>query len=101
MSLSQKEAVGTSGDVICPVCGEITGQEKCKVIFRSDTCRGRGLQLCGILSEVRAGAAVRSARKLPKNVCYNRRAPALQCFIFNPTQVRPRRPGRLGKELRT
>ena len=32
--------------IICPVCGAIAVQEKCKMICRSDTCRGRIIMNC-------------------------------------------------------
>jgi len=32
--------------VICPLCGAIAVQEKCKVICRSDVCRGRVIMNC-------------------------------------------------------
>ena len=32
--------------VICPLCGAIAVQEKCKVICRSDVCRGRVVMNC-------------------------------------------------------
>jgi len=31
---------------ICPVCGSIAVQEKCKVICRSEICRGRVVMNC-------------------------------------------------------
>lgn len=36
-----------SGDrVACPVCGAAAVQEKCKLICRSDVCRGRVVMNC-------------------------------------------------------
>jgi hypothetical protein len=36
-----------AGDAItCPVCGSPTVQEKCKVICKSDLCRGRIIYNC-------------------------------------------------------
>ena len=35
-----------SGEVICPLCGAVAIQEKCKVICRSDVCRGRVVMNC-------------------------------------------------------
>lgn len=32
--------------IACPVCGAATVQEKCKVICRSDLCRGRVVYNC-------------------------------------------------------
>jgi hypothetical protein len=32
--------------IICPVCGAIAVQEKCKIICRSETCRGRVVMNC-------------------------------------------------------
>jgi hypothetical protein len=32
--------------VICPLCGSVTVQEKCKVICRSEVCRGRVVLNC-------------------------------------------------------
>jgi hypothetical protein len=32
--------------IICPVCGEIAMQEKCKIICRSERCRGRIVMNC-------------------------------------------------------
>jgi hypothetical protein len=38
---------GDANDVIaCPVCGAATVQEKCKVICKSDLCRGRVVYNC-------------------------------------------------------
>jgi hypothetical protein len=41
-----ESTVPTSNDLICPVCGAVVAQEKCKVICRSDTCRGRIVYNC-------------------------------------------------------
>ena len=35
-----------SDAIICPVCGAQAVQEKCKVICRSETCRGRVVMNC-------------------------------------------------------
>jgi hypothetical protein len=35
-----------NNDITCPVCGAAVVQEKCKVICRSDTCRGRVVMNC-------------------------------------------------------
>ena len=35
-----------SGAIICPVCGAQAVQEKCKLICRSDVCRGRVVMNC-------------------------------------------------------
>jgi hypothetical protein len=32
--------------IICPVCGVVAVQEKCKVICRSEICRGRIVMNC-------------------------------------------------------
>lgn len=32
--------------IVCPVCGEEASREKCKVICRSDKCRGRIIYNC-------------------------------------------------------
>jgi hypothetical protein len=32
--------------IVCPVCGAIAVQEKCKLICRSDVCRGRIVMNC-------------------------------------------------------
>ena len=32
--------------IMCPVCGGTTVQEKCKVICKSDLCRGRVIYNC-------------------------------------------------------
>lgn len=38
---------GAAEDAIaCPVCGAATVQEKCKVICKSDLCRGRVVYNC-------------------------------------------------------
>jgi hypothetical protein len=36
----------TEGAIACPVCGAATVQEKCKVICKSDLCRGRVIYNC-------------------------------------------------------
>jgi hypothetical protein len=33
-------------EIVCPVCGAIVVQEKCKLICRSDVCRGRVVMNC-------------------------------------------------------
>jgi hypothetical protein len=48
-SQDQPEALKAEvkSDVIaCPVCGAATVQEKCKVICKSDLCRGRVVYNC-------------------------------------------------------
>jgi len=35
-----------SAEIRCPVCGAVAVQEKCKVICRSETCRGRVVMNC-------------------------------------------------------
>lgn len=37
---------GTNDAIACPVCGAATVQEKCKVICKSDLCRGRVIYNC-------------------------------------------------------
>jgi hypothetical protein len=32
--------------VLCPVCGAVAVQEKCKLVCRSDVCRGRVVMNC-------------------------------------------------------
>jgi hypothetical protein len=32
--------------IVCPVCGAVAVQEKCKVICRSELCRGRVILNC-------------------------------------------------------
>ena len=52
MNDSSKEEVETVNDqsrdvtIACPVCGAATVQEKCKVICKSDVCRGRVIYNC-------------------------------------------------------
>jgi hypothetical protein len=36
----------TSDSIACPVCGAATVQEKCKIICKSDLCRGRVIYNC-------------------------------------------------------
>jgi hypothetical protein len=48
-SQDQAEAVKIAGvhdTIACPVCGAATVQEKCKVICKSDFCRGRVVYNC-------------------------------------------------------
>ena len=37
--------LGRAG-IVCPVCGATVVQEKCKIICRSETCRGRVIMNC-------------------------------------------------------
>jgi hypothetical protein len=51
MSEEQAEAepaqeASDAGEVICPVCGAAAVQEKCKMICRSENCRGRVVMNC-------------------------------------------------------
>ena len=54
MPKSDSENTGSADDldaadpsaIICPVCGGATVQEKCKVICKSDICRGRVVLNC-------------------------------------------------------
>jgi hypothetical protein len=36
----------SSQDIVCPVCGAAAVPEKCKVLCRSDKCRGRIIFNC-------------------------------------------------------
>jgi GNAT superfamily N-acetyltransferase len=38
--------LSSSSAIICPVCGAATVQEKCKIICKSDLCRGRIIYNC-------------------------------------------------------
>jgi hypothetical protein len=40
------EAEDVNNAIACPVCGASTIQEKCKVICKSDLCRGRVVYNC-------------------------------------------------------
>ena len=42
----QIEREPTEGAIVCPVCGSAVVQEKCKLICRSDVCRGRVVMNC-------------------------------------------------------
>ena len=49
MDQNQTEAMrveDADNAIACPVCGAMTVQEKCKVICRSDLCRGRVVYNC-------------------------------------------------------
>jgi hypothetical protein len=37
---------GRDDTIACPVCGAATVQEKCKIICKSDLCRGRVIYNC-------------------------------------------------------
>ena len=41
-----KEIKSSDSVIACPVCGAATVQEKCKVICRSDICRGLVVYNC-------------------------------------------------------
>jgi hypothetical protein len=43
---SAKEVKPNDNTIACPVCGAATVNEKCKVICRSDVCRGRVVYNC-------------------------------------------------------
>jgi hypothetical protein len=44
---AEAKKVGDGNNAIaCPVCGAATVQEKCKVICKSDLCRGRVIYNC-------------------------------------------------------
>jgi hypothetical protein len=36
----------TGEEIICPVCGAVAVREKCKVVCRSNQCRGRVVMNC-------------------------------------------------------
>lgn len=42
----RSSAVPSSDVIRCPVCGAIAVQEKCKMICRSEVCRGRVILNC-------------------------------------------------------
>jgi len=44
--VSAREVKPDKNIIACPVCGAATVQEKCKVICRSDVCRGRVVYNC-------------------------------------------------------
>ncbi len=46
LSLPQDESPAKLESLICPVCGEEAVQEKCKIICRSEICRGRVIMNC-------------------------------------------------------
>lgn len=39
-------ALSSPSGIVCPVCGATTVQEKCKIICKSDLCRGRVIYNC-------------------------------------------------------
>lgn len=43
---SATEVKPNDNSIVCPVCGGATVQEKCKVICKSDLCRGRVVYNC-------------------------------------------------------
>jgi hypothetical protein len=44
---SEESPAGESeNNIICPVCGAVAVQEKCKLICRSEVCRGRVVMNC-------------------------------------------------------
>ena len=45
-SIGDSAAANHPSAIICPVCGEPTVQEKCKIICKSDICRGRVIMNC-------------------------------------------------------
>jgi len=45
-SKSEAEVQESEAEVVCPVCGAAAVQEKCKMICRSDICRGRVVMNC-------------------------------------------------------
>jgi hypothetical protein len=44
--LSAKERKPADNAIVCPVCGVATVQEKCKVLCKSEVCRGRVVYNC-------------------------------------------------------
>ena len=42
----ETEAEADANTILCPVCGAVAVQEKCKVICRSEICRGRVVLNC-------------------------------------------------------
>ena len=45
-SEEQTETEKNENGVICPVCGAAVVQEKCKLVCRSEICRGRIVMNC-------------------------------------------------------
>ena len=43
---STDESAGKAPSIVCPVCGAATVQEKCKVLCKSEVCRGRVIMNC-------------------------------------------------------
>lgn len=43
---SIEPAPNSAEDIVCPICGEETVREKCKVLCKSDKCRGRVIYSC-------------------------------------------------------
>ena len=41
-----KQEALNDNSIVCPVCGEATVREKCKVICKSNRCRGRVIYNC-------------------------------------------------------
>lgn len=46
---SAKQGDFDDNAIVCPVCGGATVREKCKVVCRSDLCRGRVVYNCAEL----------------------------------------------------
>lgn len=44
--LAEGPAAADASAILCPVCGAATVQEKCKVICKSEICRGRVIMNC-------------------------------------------------------
>jgi hypothetical protein len=44
--LTDLSSAADSTAILCPVCGGTTVQEKCKVICKSEICRGRVVMNC-------------------------------------------------------
>jgi hypothetical protein len=44
--LADARSAADSSAITCPVCGAATVQEKCKVICKSEICRGRVIMNC-------------------------------------------------------
>jgi hypothetical protein len=42
----EKEREQEDGRIRCPLCGAVVVQEKCKLVCRSEICRGRVVMNC-------------------------------------------------------
>ena len=43
---SDRPVAANPSAIVCPVCGATTVQEKCKIICKSEVCRGRVIMNC-------------------------------------------------------